>query len=147
MVELKWPVTKCESCDYDFREVEPKASEKSNDANGKLKWSDFCPKCGHGYFVADRVEAKPTAEAQAVSDARPVLSYVEDATVKPSTPQENPDPEGLLTQTAVAVETNPNPEPEAIRPPGKGEYFCTQCSYNHRETTKVGKKHLKYREA
>ena len=29
----------------------------------------------------------------------------------------------------------------------KKEYFCTKCDKNHRTTSKIGKRHLKYREA
>ena len=58
--ELAWPVDKCETCDRDLTEVRPKTAEKANDEFDKLTWNDFCPRCGHGYKVGDRlVPAKP----------------------------------------------------------------------------------------
>jgi len=163
MEELKWPVTKCEACGFDLREATPVAKEKGNDASGRLKWTDFCPKCGCGYFVGDRELPKPPAEALAEMEAAPILSYGEDKEVKKDkgkasgippdergatlakTEEENPDPENLL---GTEVETTPDekPEPGAVKPPGKGQYFCTKCAANHNETSKLGKRHLKYRE-
>lgn len=168
MVELKWPVTKCESCGFDLREASPKASEKSNDANGKLKWTGFCPKCGRGYFVGDRELPKPTAEEIATTATQPVInktalkldeSIDPEHQVTPGQPSkvnasgvppdkrgaelaEKLDPEGLL-QTPEA-EVTPKTEGPA---PMEGQYWCTQCAKIHNETSKVGKRHLKYREA
>lgn len=161
MEKLKWPVTKCEHCGFDLKEATPHEKEKGNDANGKLIWTDFCPKCGTGYQVGYRVVPKPTAEVLAEQEAAPVLSYVEEKAVerKPSgippdergktldkeKQEENPDPENLL---GTEPQPEPAPEPGAIRPPRKKEYFCTKCASIHslKETSKIGKRHLKYRE-
>lgn len=164
MEELKWPVTKCENpeCGFDFREAKPGQLEKGNDINGRLIWNAHCPKCGRGYEVGDRVLPAPTAEVLAERDAAPALAYAEAKDLAKEVPQpsgvppdkrgaalaeENPDPEGLInkeTDTTVAEETQ---ETGAVRPPGKGEYFCTKCVSCHREDSKKGKSHTKYREA
>lgn len=145
MDELKWPVIKCEDCDYDLREATVKATEKGLDPSGRLVWTDFCPKCGHGYQVGLRTEpAKPLPEDESI----PIIQYIKDEDLKP-TPQppegSDVDPEGQLIEPSEPVAES-QPEPEAIRPPGEGEYFCTKCASNHKETSKVGKRHLKYRE-
>lgn len=72
--ELKWPVTKCEACGHDLREVRPKASEKANDEHGKLIWNDFCPECGHGYKVGDRLVPLKPAEIVAQEEALKVVA-------------------------------------------------------------------------
>ena len=162
---LKWPVTKCEACDYDLREVTPKAAERSN-VKGRPNWTDFCPECGHGYVVADRVLPTPTAEVLAELEAGPVLSYVKDGALEgkpegePSgippdkrgealaaeTTPENPDPEGHISQEPSASPEG-EPEPGAITPPGEGQFFCTKCAGNHNESSGIGKRHSKHREA
>lgn len=166
MEELKWPVDVCESCGYNLREAAPKAAEKTNDANGRLKWTDFCPKCGRGMFVGDRVLPKPPEDVDA--DVKSILSYEKDKGLeakpegKPSgvppdkrgadlaAKEENPDPEGLLGKKLEVATPEAKAEPGAIRPPGKGEYFCTKCVSNHKDTDKpksIGLRHKKYREA
>ena len=165
-IELKWPVDICESCGFNLREKTPKAAEKANDVKGILKWTDFCPKCGVGMFVGDRFLTAPTAEELASRDAAPALSFVEDIKPeeakpkgKPSgvppdergaalakTEEENPDPEDLINQE-TKPQAEARPEPGAIKPPGKGEYFCTKCASNHKETSKIGQRHTKNREA
>ena len=168
-MELQWPVDICESCGYNLREATPKAAEKSNDANGRLKWTDFCPKCGRGYFVGDRVEPAPPAEALAEMEAAPIISSGEDKEVKKAKAkvsgippdergaalakeEENPDPENLVSTndevaTPATVASSANQEPGAVKPPGKGQFFCTKCAANHHEKSAIGKRHLKYREA
>ena len=168
MVELNWPVTKCEACGFDLREKTPKANERSNDANGKLKWTDFCPKCGHGYFVGDRELPIPTAEEMAIKAAQPVInkkelkldesidpehqvtsgqpSKIEPSGVPPDKRgaelAEKLDPEGLIqTPEAEATPVTEGPSPV------EGQYWCTKCAKIHFETSKAGKKHLKYKEA
>ena len=169
MEELKWPVVECEACGFNLREKAPKASEKSNDASSRLKWTDFCPKCGVGMFVGDRVLPAPTAEVLAEREATPALAFTE---AKPTegepegTPtgkasgvppdergkalaKENPDPEGQLSKKPEP-QIEEKPEPGAIKSPGKGEYFCTKCAGNHKDTDKpksIGLRHKKYREA
>lgn len=72
--ELKWPVEKCEACGHDLREVRPKASEKANDEHGKLIWNDFCPECGHGMKVGDRLVPLKPAEILAQEEALKVVA-------------------------------------------------------------------------
>ncbi len=165
-MELKWPFVECEACGYNLREATPKAKEKANDpSNGKPIWTDFCPGCGHGYIVGDRVLPTPPAEVLAEREAAPAMSFVEE--IKPEAKgklepsgvppdkrgaalaktEEVTDPEGLLSKEPVTEEPEDKPEAEAIRPPGQGEYFCTKCATNHRETSKVGARHTKNREA
>ncbi len=173
--ELAWPATKCEACDYDLREATVKASEKSNDEKGSLKWTGFCPNCGHGMFVGDRSLPIPTAEVLAEREAQAILKNKANETglsasdpehlVTPGTAEaiepslvppdrrgealaEEQDPEHLLEQepTGQGEAAQGKPEPGAIRPPGEGEYFCTKDAKNHREDSKIGKSHLKYRE-
>ena len=166
MEEQKWPVDICESCGFNLREKTPKAAEKANDAKGILKWTDFCPKCGVGMFVGDRFLTAPTAEELASRDAAPALAFTEakpteDKSEAKPTPEpsgvppdkrgaalaeENPDPEGLINQE-TQPQAEAKPEPGAIKPPGKGEFFCTKCASNHKETSKIGKRHTKNREA
>lgn len=75
--ELQWPIDKCESCGFDLREATPKANEKANDAAGRLTWNDFCPKCGHGYQVGERVIPQKTAEELAKLEAEKVVKKEE----------------------------------------------------------------------
>ncbi len=150
-MELEWPVTKCENpeCGYDLRESKPGQLEKGNDTSGRLIWNAHCPKCGRGYEVGYRVVPTPPAEIQGEQALAPVLSYVEDKTVKEVAPEENPDPEGLIGGKSEPV-LEEKPEPGAIKPPGEGEYFCTKCAKNHKDTDKpksIGLRHKKYREA
>ena len=171
-MELKWPITKCD-CGYDLREAEVRASEKSNDASGKLTWTCFCPGCGRGYNVGERGLPAPTAEVLAERDAAPALAFIEDKpsegkpkvepTKEPSgippdvrgaalakTEEENPDPENLISQETGVKKPEETQEPGAIKPPGKGEYFCTKCASNHKDTDKpksIGLRHKKYQEA
>ena len=171
MLKIEWPVDKCEACGFDLREATPKAAEKSNDANGKLKWTDFCPKCGHGYFVGDRTLPQPTAEEAALKAAQPVIGKPDlkldesvdpehqvtggkPATSKPSgVPPDKrgadlakiTDPEKLLN-AEVGGEAEPEVTPEKGQP-REGEYWCTKCASIHRETSKVGQRHKKYAES
>ncbi len=157
MEELKWPVDICESCGYNLREATPKAAEKSNDANGKLKWTDFCPTCGVGMFVGARVLPKPPEDVE----SSPILSYGNDEKLETKPEGEpsgvQPDKRGAALAKATDPETQGASEPETVaegttgpggvRPPGKDEYFCTKCASNHKETSKIGKRHSKNREA
>ncbi len=38
-------------------------------------------------------------------------------------------------------------EPGDLREPSSTEYRCSKCSSNHKESSKLGKRHLKYRQA
>ena len=164
MEELQWPVVECEACGFNLREATPKAAERSN-VNGRPNWTDFCPQCGHGYVVAERLLPAPTAEVLAERSAAPVLAFAEvkDLAKEASEPSgvppdkrgealaaetdpESPDPEGLLGKEPEHPPED-KPEPGAIQPPGKGQYFCTKCAGNHSETSGIGKRHSKNREA
>lgn len=166
MADLKWSVTKCENpeCGFDFREAKPGQLEKGNDINGRLIWNAHCPKCGRGYQVGYRVLPKPPEEVVAEMEDAPVLIYGEERILKDKTEvkasgvppdkrgadlakkeEENPDPEGLLTQEPVAPPKE-KVEPGGIKPPGPGEYFCTKHASIHRKDSKIGKSHLKYQE-
>jgi len=163
MEELQWPVDICESCGFNLREATPKAKEKSNDASNRLKWTDFCPQCGRGMFVGDRVVPLPPSEVLTEREAKPVLSFLEDKELEKTkdTPsgilpdergaalakdkEENPDPEDLLSQEP-ATPPGETPEPGAIKSPSKGQYFCTKCASVHRLSSKVGKRHISCRE-
>lgn len=157
-IVLEWPVTICEACGFNLRETTPKANEKSNDANGRLNWTDFCPRCGRGYAVGDRVLPVPPAEVLSEIEAKPVLAYERDkelegkegekaSGVPPDKRGEalavETDPEGLLNQE---LKTEEKLEPGTIKPPGEGQYFCTKCTSNHNETSKLGKRHSKFKE-
>lgn len=172
---LEWPVTKCEGCDFDLREVTPKANEKANDASGRLTWNDFCPKCGYGYPVGDRTLPRPNEEELArranapVIDNKPLkgleefdpehqvtsgaaITAIGEASGIPPDERgaslaEDPDPEKQLAEETEVTQPEEKPEPGAIRAPGENEYFCTKCASNHKEASAIGKKHTKNREA
>lgn len=152
-LKLAWPVDKCPACNYDLREKTPKATEKGLDTNGKLIWTDFCPQCGHGLVVGNRELPPPPAEELARMEAAPIIGGE-------TKPEVNPDPEGQLNKEKpsddpplhfegeqVGITTEEKPEPGAITAPGPGHYFCTKCAANHNESSKIGKRHIKNREA
>lgn len=136
---LAWPVDKCPACNFDLREATPKATEKGKDTNGKLIWTDFCPKCGHGLVVGNRELPPPPAEELARMEAAPIIG-------SETKPEVNPDPEGQLSKEP-ASKPEEKPEPGAISAPGPDQYFCTKCAANHNESSKIGKRHIKNREA
>jgi len=45
-------------------------------------------------------------------------------------------------------EAPPEPKPEPVKPDviPKGQFWCTKCKALHRETSKIGQKHLKNKE-
>jgi len=134
---IAWPESKCPACNYDLREATPKAVEQGKNTNGKLIWTDFCPGCGHGLVVGGRELPPPPLEELERMATAPIIAGKTEA---------NPDPEKQLSQ-----EPSPPPEykPEAgaITPPGPGQYFCTRCAANHNDSSKIGKRHNKNREA
>jgi len=138
-LKLAWPVDKCPTCNFDLREATPKATERGKDINGKLIWTDFCPQCGHGLVVGNRVLPPPPAEELARMEAAAILGGK-------SQPEVNPDPEGQLSKEPRPP-TKEKPETGAIPAPGPGQYFCTKCAANHNESSKIGKRHIKNREA
>ena len=136
---IAWPVDKCPACNFDLRETTPKANEKGKDTNGKLIWTDFCKQCGHGLVVGDRELPPPPLEELERMAAAPIIAGKTEA---------NPDPEKQLSQEPTPPpETPEKPEAGAIPPPGENQYFCTKCAANHNESSKIGKKHNKTREA
>ena len=163
--ELAWPMTECEVCGYNLREATPKASEKSNDENKRLKWTDFCPKCGKGYFVGDRLEPIPPAEVLAEREAQAILKEktTEDISVDPEhlvtagTPaasepsgippdkrgaalSEEQDPEGQLqNETGTSVDETHQPSEEVM-------FWCTKCAGKHMIASKKGKQHAEFAE-
>ncbi len=163
--ELAWPETKCEACNYDLREATPKASEKSNDEAKRLKWTDFCPRCGRGMFVGDRLEPMPPAEVLAEREAQAILKV---KAIEPGLADLDPehqvtpgdpfsgeasgvDPEKRGKQ--LAEETDPEgqlssepktPPEEKQEPTGEVMYWCTKCASNHMFTSKKGKEHAQF---
>lgn len=120
MEELKWPVDKCEHCGSDLTAVAPKARDKTGFSDDGLKtrmWTDYCPKCGMGYQVGN-VQVPKKEEVH----------------------EEKVATENVAAEVAVS-------ESGAIRQPQQGQYFCTKCASNHNETSGIGKRHLKYKEA
>ena len=65
----------------------------------------------------------------------------------PELPQLKTEPQKTATDTPAVVEKIATPEEPPVAkanvPPGF--YFCSSCKANHKETSKVGKKHLKYK--
>ena len=164
--ELAWPETNCEACNYALREDTPKAAEKSNDEGGRLKWTDFCPRCGRGMFVGDRGLPTPTAEVLAEREAQAILK-VKTEEVNPDfdpehqvTPGEpfageasGVDPEKRGKQLAEETDHEDQLTKETeISPEGKQEsseevavmYWCTKCAGNHMFTSKKGKEHAEF---
>lgn len=129
MEGLKWPVDNCE-CGFDLTAAAPKAKDKafSDDGSRKPRWCDYCSKCGRGHIVGERQVPNVPEQLTPVQIAQ--------ALHPPEQETEEPGP------------TGPAPsEPDAVKAPGKGQYFCTKCAANHNETSKVGKRHTKNREA
>ena len=55
-----------------------------------------------------------------------------------------PIPEPVIESITEPASTD---TPEKPREPKPSEYICSKCNSIHREISKVGKKHLKYKEA
>jgi len=56
-----------------------------------------------------------------------------------------PEPEAPPVLEAPATD-QPTPEPPVEQPPiPDGQYWCGKCQTLHRETSKVGKRHLKHK--
>ena len=65
----------------------------------------------------------------------------------PEVPQLETEPSKTATDTPaveekIATPDEPPAEPTKVPP---GFYFCSSCKANHKGTSKVGKKHLKYK--
>lgn len=169
---LKWPVEKCEACNLDLTEQIPKQAEKSNDEHGNLKWTDFCPRCGYGMFVGERVLPAPNAEELARRAAAPIMkqsNVLRDAdpegqiggavaTAEPSgvPPDErgaaqaaesdggsaDADPEGQLAGEGSVDSKVGQPED----PMPDNMYWCTKHAKRHERTSAIGIKHLEFAE-
>ncbi len=172
MEGLKWPVDTCETCGTDLTDVIPKQQEKSNDESGRLKWTGFCPGCGHGMFVGDRVLPKANEEELARRAAAPVLS--KDTTLRDADPEGQlggavvqgeasgvpPDEraaalakaDGVAASDVVDPENqlgNDQPEPELTADPDalpENMYWCTKHARRHERTSAVGIKDLEFAE-
>ena len=172
MEGLKWPVDTCETCGTDLTGVIPKQNEKGNDVSGRLKWTDFCPGCGHGMFVGDRVLPKANEEELARRAAAPVLS--KDTTLRDADPEGQlggavvqgeasgvpPDEraaalakaDGVAASDVVDPENqlgNEEAEPELTADPDampEGMFWCTKCAGRHEKTSGIGSKHTKFAE-
>jgi len=174
MAELAWPVTKCENpkCGFEFNGTKPKPKDRalSEDGMRKPMWSDFCPKCGRGYIVGERVIPEPrvigqiaplgkplppptadeifevTAEVEKEPEPEPEVVFVDEVKPLPSNLVYGiPETESPLAETFERV--NETAEPKADSKPLRGdEYFCTFCERVHRKNTKPGKHHIQYQE-
>ena len=140
MDELKWPVDKCENpkCGFDLREVTCKAKDKTGLSSDGLKtpmYTAYCPQCGKGYQVGfvEIPEKKVMTQEK-------VLATVP----SPNQVPEEPEPEPYIEPKGKAQTIHPG-KVEKPRSPNPGEFLCFKCSSIHRETSKVGKKHLKYK--
>lgn len=87
MQELKWPVDNC-SCGFDLTAVAPRAKDKafSEDGLRRPMWADFCPKCGRGHVVGERVIPVPKEPGQ----GKPILKSPEKEGAKTV-----PDPDAI----------------------------------------------------
>lgn len=138
MDDLKWPVDKCEHCGFDLREVTPTGKDKtglSSDGLKKKMWTDYCPKCGMGYQVG-YVEIPVPKE---MTQEKIILELP-----SPDKAPEEPAPEPFVEPKGKAQTLHPG-KVEKPRSPNPGEFLCSKCTTIHRESSKIGKKHLKYK--
>lgn len=148
MEGMKWPVERCNHCDFDLTGIEPHARDKSlsEDGSGKPMWSDFCPQCGRGYVVGVREIATPrglSVQSQTVELKAPAQREVLVEKDK-SLGIASPAPSEFYEPVVKAEETLKDSAEK--RPKRSDEYWCTKCAKIHREGTKQGKNHLKFRE-
>jgi len=138
--EIKWPSDNCPYCEGDLTQTEPRAYDKAlaEDGSGELKWADFCPHCHHGIIVGDRFKVTP----------RKVSAKMEDVGKK--VPANAPAGRKVAEAPALSPENTYEPGQETAKTERnlvEGQYFCTKCGSNHKENSKVGKRHIKNREA
>lgn len=136
MEGLKWPVDKCEKCGHDFTQREPRAYDKalSEDGSGALKWADFCPQCGKGYIVGDRVPfSQRSVSAKVITSQAEIIA---------SAPDRRKAKAGLTDD--LYDPDKPKGPQRTLKP---SEFWCTKCALVHRESSKQGANHLKYKEA
>ena len=140
MDELKWPVDKCENekCGFDLGEVEAKPRDKtglSDDGLKKKMYSDYCPKCGRGYQVGYVEILKPKEMTQ---------EKLIQTLPSPDKAPDEPTPEPFVEPKGKVQTIHPG-KAEKPRSPNLGEFLCPKCHSIHRETSKVGKKHSKFK--
>ena len=58
-------------------------------------------------------------------------------------PVELPEPELALESEPLLVVANAPEKPRELKP---SEYLCSKCKTLHRESSKLGRRHLKYKE-
>ncbi|MFA5377307.1 MAG: hypothetical protein WC455_16270 [Dehalococcoidia bacterium] len=135
---LEWPVKTCQ-CGLNLWEHQPFQEEAGKDENGKLIWTCHCPGCGRGYIVGPRVEVKP----RPVGFDNALTPQPRPGTIVTDLPQDptgrKPAPEDEEEEVIGA--------PDAMSPAEMlpGSYWCGKCNTGHRETSKLGRGHLKYK--
>lgn len=131
--ELKWPVEKCENCNFDLSTVMPRARDKTGLSDDGLKtkmYTDYCPTCGKGYQVGIIDIPAPKEMAQ-----------IKEPIVLPSPDKDTGDDE---------PEEKEENKPGKPREPRPGEFWCTKCASIHKDTDKpksIGLRHQRYKEA
>jgi hypothetical protein len=114
-MELKWPVDKCESCEFDLTKKEPQAMEKGVNQQGKPIWTDFCPRCGRGYPVGDRTLPKLVS-----AEEQPILKLpvkeVEEAEEPETLETESTGESQAVDRSKMVAEKAPEPVVEETPP-------------------------------
>lgn len=88
---------------------------------------------------------RPLSDAPAVAAVEEPTTFAGMVAVKANLPGEEP-PNAAMTiggDGPVSFhDPSPTPATKELRP---GEYLCSKCNATHRETSKVGKSHLKHK--
>ena len=134
---LEWPKKVCD-CGNNLWEQQVFPEEQGLDENGKLIWNCHCRYCGRGYMVGPRVEVKPRAvgyDATLTPQPRPgtITDIAQDPTGRKSAPEDD--------EEEVIGPADAKPTAEML----PGSYWCGKCNTGHRETSKLGRGHLKYK--
>lgn len=145
MEDLKWPVDKCENCGFDLREVTPRGHDKtglSSDGLKKKMYTDYCPQCGQGYQVG-YVEIPVPKE---MTQEKPIIE-LPSPDKAPDEPALEPyvKPKGKAQSIAVSQVLKEEPKAIGGRELLSGEYLCQKCNKVHRESSKIGKSHIKHK--
>ena len=120
-IQPQFPVRECGNCGYFLEDAPAKAMEKGFDAEGRLTYTGHCPQCGTGYAVWTEPD-KPVSVAE-------------------------PEAETGLSEPQPALTAQEEPATQGRTAPFKGTYFCPKCGKFHMEKSKLGKTHLKHKEA
>lgn len=147
MEGIKWPVDKCEHCGYDLTEVIPRPSTKalSEDGSGKPMWSDHCPQCGKGYIVGERGIPVPRGLSVKVISSQAEILATAPGEREAKAKLKKAQAPALAPENLYSPDTDKTHElHRSLRP---SEYWCTKCACVHREKSKQGTRHLKYKEA